>query len=139
MNVYVSVKQAGRRKDYIAKKELSLKDPPFSLRELITEIVRKSLAEYNNKVSGFALLNYLTAEDLENQALIGKVAFAEFRNKQAADGTKAKAAAIQAFEDGIYRVFINEHEMLALDEKVPLKEGDTLTFIRLTMLAGRMW
>ena len=56
---------------------------------------------------------------------------------QAAD--KAVDNALQSFEDGLYRVFLNDDELERLDEEIDVKENDTLTFIRLTMLAGRMW
>ena len=43
------------------------------------------------------------------------------------------------FQDGLFRVFLGDTELTELDEKLELQEGDTVTFIRLTMLAGRMW
>ena len=43
------------------------------------------------------------------------------------------------FQDGLFRVFLGDTELTELDEQLELQEGDTVTFIRLTMLAGRMW
>ncbi|MFD2875182.1 hypothetical protein ACFTAO_03165 [Paenibacillus rhizoplanae] len=43
------------------------------------------------------------------------------------------------FEDGLYKVFVQEEECSALDEPLRLEEGDELTLIRFTMLAGRLW
>ena len=37
------------------------------------------------------------------------------------------------------RQIINDEEAGEADERINLSENDTLTFIRLTMLAGRMW
>ncbi|MBF1704203.1 MAG: hypothetical protein HXO79_04185, partial [Selenomonas sp.] len=46
----------------------------------------------------------------------------------------------QSFEDGIYRIFVNGEELgETCDTPVTLKENDEITFVRLTMLAGRMW
>ena len=45
---------------------------------------------------------------------------------------------IQCFEDGIYRVFADEEELTNLEDKIPWKEGMIFTFIRLTMLSGRI-
>ena len=47
--------------------------------------------------------------------------------------------AIQSFEDGIYRIFLDDRALEQLEEKILLTEGSSLTFVRLTMLAGRMW
>ena len=52
---------------------------------------------------------------------------------------KAKENALQSFEDGLYRIFIGDNEIEGLNTAITLNEGDTLTFIKLTMLAGRMW
>ncbi|MBQ3915895.1 MAG: hypothetical protein II690_04830, partial [Ruminococcus sp.] len=47
--------------------------------------------------------------------------------------------AIQAFEDGLYRIFQGENELEGLDTAIDINANDELTFIRLTMLTGRMW
>lgn len=139
MKVYVSVKQAGKRKDYLTKKELVLAGTPSSLRELLTEIVQINVTEYNKKAVEPWIMKYLSAEETENQIKTGKVGFGERMSDKQADGQKAIATAILAFEDGIYRVFNGESEVPSLDETISLNEGDVLTFIRFTMLAGRMW
>ena len=51
----------------------------------------------------------------------------------------AVAAALQAFEDGLYRVFAGTVELEKLESPLTLAPDENLTFIRLTMLAGRMW
>lgn len=139
MKVYVSVKQAGKRKEYIAKKELILAGAPSSLRELLTEIVQINVAEYNVKAVEPWIMKYLSAEETENQLKTGKVGFGERKSDIQANVQKAIETAILAFEDGIYRVFSGENEVPSLDGTLSLKEGDVLTFIRFTMLAGRMW
>jgi hypothetical protein len=139
IKVYVSVKQAGKRKEYIKSKELILKSIPHSLRELITEVVHLNVAEYNNKAVDPLILHYLSPDVIDNQATTGKVGFGERRSHKQADVERAIETALLAFEDGIYRVFIGEDEVLSLNQPITLKEGALLTFIRLTMLAGRMW
>ena len=44
-----------------------------------------------------------------------------------------------AFNDGLFRIFLNDNELSSLEEKINLQENDELTFIRLTMLSGRIW
>ena len=36
-------------------------------------------------------------------------------------------------------IFINDSDVGEIDDAVSLSENDTVTFIRLVMLAGRMW
>jgi len=116
-----------------------LSEVPLNLREIISEIVQINVGEYNNKACEPWIMKYLSSEEIENQAETGKVGFGERKNSQQADVTKAIAAALVAFEDGIYRVFSGEKEISELDEMLSLNEEDVLTFIRFTMLAGRMW
>lgn len=44
-----------------------------------------------------------------------------------------------AFKDGLFRIFLNDNELSSLEENINLQENDKLTFIRLTMLSGRIW
>ena len=55
---------------------------------------------------------------------------------QDVDVEQAVGTALQAFEDGIYLVVVDEQEMKSLDAQVFLQEESQMTFIRLTMLAG---
>ncbi|KJS75581.1 MAG: hypothetical protein JL56_08020 [Desulfotomaculum sp. BICA1-6] len=139
MKLYVSIKQAGKRQAYITKKELLLNNVPSNLRELITEIVRINVTAYNNKTPEPLLIQYLAPGQIENQAQTGKVGFGQRRSDKQADVNQAIETAMLAFEDGIYRVFSGENEISSLNDPLALNEGDLLTFIRLTMLAGRMW
>ena len=139
MKIYISIKQAGKRKDYITKKELVLSKVPPTLRELISEIVQTNAVEYNSKAGEPWIMNYLSSEEIENQVETSKVGFGDRQNNQQADVTKAIITALLAFQDGLYRVFIGDNEVSELDEMLSLKEGDVLTFIRFTMLAGSMW
>ena len=59
--------------------------------------------------------------------------------EKAPDVGKSIETAMLGFQDGLFRVFLGDTELTELDEKLKLQEGDTVTFIRLTMLAGRMW
>ena len=55
---------------------------------------------------------------------------------QEVDEDEAVENAIQAFEDGIYLVSIDDQECRELDSQVFLQDDSRLTFIRLTLLAG---
>ena len=47
--------------------------------------------------------------------------------------------ALQSYEDGIFRIFMDDTEAGDLSSPIQLKEESTLTFIRLAMLSGRLW
>ena len=43
------------------------------------------------------------------------------------------------FEDGIYRIFLDDRPLERLDEEIGEAGKGTFTFVRLTMLSGRLW
>ncbi|MBB6214442.1 hypothetical protein HNQ80_000522 [Anaerosolibacter carboniphilus] len=139
MKIYVNVKQAGTRKSYITQQEIYLKSKPSTLRELIANIVSENVEEFNHRHAEQKILNYLTSEEINDRVTVGRVSFGDTYNPTKAKLEKALENAFLAYEDGIFRVFIGDKEAGCLDEPLDLREEDVLTFIRLTMLAGRMW
>jgi hypothetical protein len=139
MKLYANVKQAGSRKNYITKEEINLNLVPTTLREVIGAMVTENVNQFNDKIKNQKLVDYLSSEEINNKLTVGKVSFGELHNTTKAGINKALECAFLAYEDGIYRVFINDNEAGGLDEAVELKEEDVLTFIRLAMLSGRMW
>jgi len=139
MKVFVNVKQAGTRKNYITKEEIILGYKPKTVRELIEAIVTKNVEDFNNRLSKERLVNYLSDEDINNRLTVGKVSFGELHNPNKENLSKALEVAFLAYEDGIYRIFIGDKEAGVINEAIELKDGDILTFIRLTMLSGRLW
>lgn len=139
MKVYVNVKQAGVRKNYITKQELILNSKPETLRELIAAVVSENVKSFNNKIEGHRIIEYLTDDQIKDKLTTGRVSFGEVYNETMADVDMAIETAILAYEDGIFRVFIGEAEGAGLDEKISINEEETLTFVRLTMLTGRLW
>lgn len=139
MRVYFNVKQVGARKNFIAKEEIVLDCTPSTLRELIKYIVTKNIKEFNEKIKKERLVDYLTNKEIEVKAEAGKVSFGNIYNDSKQNLDKALESAYLAYEDGIYKVFIGENETGKLDEYIELKEADTLTFIKFTMLSGRLW
>lgn len=139
MKIHVTMKSLAKRKDYLTKKQIFLEETPRTLRELLTVLVTSNVQEFNATQTETNLVSFLTNDEIQQQALTGKVGFGSKYNDQKSDLETAVKTAIQAFEDGLFRVFINEKEPSDLDARLDLQEGDQLTFIKLTMLAGRMW
>lgn len=139
VKIYVNVKQAGSRKNYITKEEYILKGHPLTLRELIKEIITHSVNKFNDNLTKEKLVDYLTSEDIESGARLGKISFGTNYNCNTQNIDKALETAFLAYEDGIYKVFIGDDEAGRLDESLGLEDGEVLTFIKFTMLAGRLW
>lgn len=140
MTVKINLKQIGERKPKIAPVDFEYSPVPKTVRELISQTVTSCVTSYNTRVcAGKDNINPLSQNQINHMAYIGKIAFGISYGKKEQSVQKAVEHAMQAFEDGIYRVFLNDSELENLNEKICLNENDSLTFIRLTMLAGRMW
>ncbi|WP_285820053.1 hypothetical protein [Bacteroides acidifaciens] len=139
MRVYVQVKQLGNRKCSIEKIPVDFPVPPVDVQELIEAIVSWQVCEYNERLQQSEVLKYLTQEEVENKATSGKVGFAVNYNGKPAAEVEAITNALQSYEDGIFRIFIDDAEVEDLSSPILLEEDSTLTFIRLAMLSGRLW
>ena len=140
MTVQVNIRQIGQRKQTVQPIPFELSGTPQTVRELITQTVTTCVREYEKRQERSGDIPApLTAQQITDMSDIGKIAFGINYGEKKPDLQKAVENALQAFEDGIYRVFINDKELSAPDEKIEICEGDTLTFIKLTLLAGRMY
>jgi len=139
MKVYVNVKQIGKRKNKIDKKKYEISEKITTVKELLTEFVTINVNEFNNGFTENDIVPYLTDEKINDLSDAGKISFGVDYNGQKQDLEKAVENALQSYEDGIYRIFVNDAEVGEIDCEINLKENDELTFVRLTMLAGRMW
>ena len=139
MDIYVRVKAIGKRKDILAPTAYTIPEGICSLRQLLTAVVLKEVAQYNSKEAEAQLIPFLTQQQLDDQAKTGKVSFGAVYSDRKADPGKAVGNAIQCWEDGLVRVFMNEEELTDLDTPLTIQAQSVLTFIRLTFLAGSIW
>ena len=137
MKIIVNVKGLSRKK-VIHQEELELKDKISTTKDLITELVKINVEKFNKKIDERDILSIMTNENIAKAARIGKIGD-EVHGDKKANLEKALDTAYLAFEDGLYCIFINDEQTEKLDDSLNLKDGDILTLIRLTMLAGRMW
>lgn len=134
--IYAQRKRLGKQKKAeIHPVPIEIEKRPKTVRELLIFLVRAEVQRYQERKEQGELLQWLTVEEIADQAAVGKVSFG-IQEGNDADEEKAAANAIQCFEDGIYRVFLGETELLELDEEIPQTEEMVFTFIRLTMLSG---
>ena len=140
MILKIYLKQIGQRKQMVAPVDFEYSPVPGTVRDLITKTVEACVNAYNERVrQGDSRANPVTEKKIEDMAGVGKIAFGINYGGMEQDQDKAIGNALQSFEDGLYRVFLNDNELERLDDNLGLCEGDSLTFIRLTMLTGRMW
>jgi hypothetical protein len=70
---------------------------------------------------------------------VGKFTFGVHETAAPVDEGRAVTTALSAVEDGLVRIFRGTEELTELSAPLLLEEGQVLTFVRLTMLSGRMW
>ena len=140
MQVQVNVKRIGKRKNAIEARPYEI-GAVRDVGALIAAFVTAEVARFNERATaGETALRYLTNAEIADAATVGKIGFGADYSGKVQDLAAAIENARQSFEDGIYRIFINGAEVEGtLDTPVTLHENDEITFVRLTMLAGRMW
>lgn len=139
MKINVNLKSMAKRKHSVKPVIYEISGHPATVRELIHAVTRAGVEEYNQRMESPELLRYLTSEEIDDKAQAGKISFGVNYGEKKADIAKAQENAIQCFEDGIYRIFLDEEPLETLDGKIQITEESVFTFVRLTMLAGRMW
>jgi hypothetical protein len=139
LKILVTMKSLAKRRNFLMEQEYILPDAPSTLRDLLTELVKIEATRYNAKETEAVMVPFLTDAHLLQQAEKGKVSFHVKYNELNADLQKAIETMVQSFSDGLFKVFHNGEEKLELDEPMQVQDGDRFTFIKLTMLAGRMW
>jgi hypothetical protein len=136
LNVFIRIKAAGKRRDMLEKQPLILGENPVRGEDLIVCLVRENVRAYNSKTADTPFFPYLTRQELDDGVYTGRIGFGDRKNEKRQDEEEAVRNALQCFSDGIYRLLVNETE-IGPGAALNLQEGDTLTFIRLVMLAGR--
>lgn len=139
MEIKVNLKSVGRRRQSVKTVSYEIEGCPATVRELILAVVETGVKEYNHRMESSEILAYLTKEEIEDKAEAGKVSFGVNYGEKRAELVKAGENAIQCFEDGIYRIFMDEEPLEDLDREIQISENSTFTFVRLTMLAGRLY
>lgn len=139
MKIKVNLKSIGKRKKSVEPVIYEIQGTPGNVQELILAVTQTGVREYNERMESSELLRYLTKEEIEDQVQAGKIAFGVNYGEKKAKLSEAQENAIQCFEDGIYRIFLDEEPLEDLDTEISITEENVFTFVRLTMLAGRMW
>lgn len=138
MKVFVRIKSLKKRKS-TELRSYELSEGIGTVRGLIAAFVHAEVERFNDKDTELPLLALMSAEEIDDNAKAGKVAFGRLWSDNKADEARAVEAVFAAFGDGLFRVLMDDEELKELDHPVKITEGTVFTFIRLTFLAGRMW
>lgn len=140
MEIRISIRQIGKRRNAVEAVPFALPDRPETLRGLIASAARVCAEGYNARLLAWeSRIRPMTQEQLTQMETVGKLAFGVVYGEKPADPEKAAADAVQAFEDGLFRVFRGQTELTDPDAPLELTENDEFTLIRLVMLTGSIW
>lgn len=138
----ISARAMGRRQPLVP--DWHLPWPPeadgggeaLTLRQLITRVVLQEVELFQQRQQERRFVRILTARQMEAGLEKGRVDSGGRDLRQTVEPEGAVAAALQAFEDGLYLVILDGEEHRDLDREVFLQPDSHLVFVRLTMLAG---
>lgn len=147
MRILFEQKKPGRVKQSIEPVAIHIEDRPSTVGELITSTVKSCVRAYNLKAKQAPenpdederqhyVMDKKTIDEL---AETGRVSFGIVYNGKMVDADEAVANALQSYDDGLFRIFLNGKPLKEASEKIEVNENDTLTVVRLTFLAGRLW
>jgi len=133
----VRAKIVGRRGLSAAPVELDLGAAVVTVRDLLGTIVREQVDAFRNRKQEAKVLRILTERDLAEGLEVGRITSGDQKpDDRVPDTQRAIEAALTAFEDGFYYMFVNETQMERLDQVVDQGELTDVLFVRLTPLAG---
>jgi len=138
MTIYIKIKAISSRKPIIDRLTFIVNPQLTDSNALISHIVRQNVQEYNQQTVDAPLFPHLTNIQITDKESTGRITFNDRKNENQQDEDAAIENALTSFKDGIFRMFINDQEIKP-SQAIALNEGDEVTFIRLTMLSGRMW
>jgi len=139
MLIYVCVKDASKLTKRVKVHPFYLEDTPNTPHALVRECVLTCVRDFRERANKAETLPALTDEQMDGMREVGKFTFGFVYGKKDVSEERAIETALQAVQDGIVRIFKGSEEITLDDGNIEIKEGDTLTFVKLAMLSGRLW
>jgi len=103
---------------------------------LITYVVEAEVEAFQQRQTERRLARVLNPIQIEQAVSRGKVDLGERELQQPVDKAEAVTAALQAFEDGLYFVFVAGSQVTELEAVLVLQPQTSVSFLRLVALAG---
>jgi hypothetical protein len=136
----ISGKVMGKTRPTFTDWELTLPEAiettKLTLRSLLTHLVRAEVSAFETRQGQRRLLRILSPEQIQLGLEQGKVDSGGSELDQKVEANAAVEVALQAFEDGLYFVFIDDEQIEGLDAIAPLTPNSQLLFLRLVPLVG---
>ena len=140
MKLLVTAKSLGKKRPVLDNYPIELNlESDSTTRVLIEKLVLRQVEDHNQRKSESTMIDFLTELALSEEVVKGSVKFNEQYNQKLANSQRALETVIQAFEDGLIAFFLRDVQLEDLDEVVHVNDGDSITIIRLTFLAGSSW
>lgn len=141
MKISVNMKQLSRRGRRITPVTFEYEEEKFEkVEDFLKATVRIMYKSFLEKPDGANTTGkILSEEELSDMAELGRITFGFVYGGRNTSLEKAEETALLAYTDGMVRLFVGDEEAGELTDPIFLKDGDEVTFIRLAMLAGRMW
>jgi hypothetical protein len=131
----VEARVVGRPKD-IESRDVAVEPGSHALRTVLRQLVEAEVTAFAGRRHEQSLLRILTPADLVRGVESGRYA-AEPRPAQAApDVDAAWRRTVEAFDDGLFFVFVDGHQVGELETVVTIGPGTRLRLVRLVALAG---
>jgi hypothetical protein len=108
----------------------------ITLRNLITQVVQEEVSAFQARQEEKRLLHSLTEQDITRGLMKGKIDLGGRESVQEVKVEDAVTVALQAYEDGLYYVFVDNTQLTELEQEVTVGPDSRVTFIRLVALAG---
>lgn len=140
--VRVSATVTGHRRRGVREHDLVLELPSGTVtaRQLIEAAVTAEVAAYEARAEEASLVGVLTRKSLADGLARGAVRPGgrqeEAGEPAPVDVAAAVDAALLAFGDGFFKVFVGDSELADDDSPVSVPDGTALLFLRLVPLAG---
>lgn len=127
----------GYRRRGVQEHDLALALPsgPVSARQIIEAAVAAEVAAYEARGQAASLVRVLTEKSLLDDLDRGAVRMGDVASARPADLAAAAEAALLAFDDGIFKVFVGDREVEG-SALIDLTDGAAVLFLRLVPLAG---
>ena len=133
----VRAKIVGRRGPALAPLEIAQEEPLETARELLAAVVREQVDSFRKRKEESSFLRILTQREIADGSQAGKIVPGQQdRDERVPTVEEAVAAAVTAFHDGFYYMFLNDVQVEDLDQRIAQTDVSDVLFVRLTPLAG---
>lgn len=139
MVVNVLVKSISKGANKLSSVSYELPVNINTVEELIRETVKVCLMQYRERMQGReddSDISVRKEVSIEERAVSGKVVYGVYSHRQPPDETEAVRNALDAFGDGVIAIFIDGRKMENLADRVMIREGSEVMFVKLTALSG---